>query len=88
MDSGHLLNTPLPHAAAVHKDRCHRVIILFALPLCTKFTPLNHPLIEGLSPGSGIGREDAVFRDGGQTHQPHQRPQPWPPQPTPLGCED
>lgn len=84
VDGEHLL---APHAATGYKELCHRVIILFALPLCIKFTPPNHPLMEGLSPGNRFGREEAIFHDGEETHRSHQRPQPWSPHPTPLGCE-
>lgn len=66
---------------------------LFYLPSlsASKFTPLNHPLIEGLSPGCGFGREEAIFRDGvgvgGEHTGPTSAPGPGLLIPPALGCE-
>lgn len=78
---------PPPHATTGHKERYHRVIILFALPLCIKSTPPKHPLTEGLSSGCGFGREEAIFaRWGSNTPAPPAPPAPTSPSHPPGGA--
>lgn len=83
VDSGHLLNAPLPRDASVHKERCHRVIVLFAFPPCIKFTPLSPLRPRAYLQEAGLAERTQVSAMGEKHTSPTSAPSPGLPIPPP-----